>query len=264
MKRIEHAITVSSRTDPVTIYFLSDLHLGHAAANETAISAAVKEIEESGAYWIGLGDIVDAIGRQDGRYREGLLAKWLYGCTTIWREQRRHAAELLRPIATQCLAYLTGNHEEYVRTAGIDVYYSLAEEAGIAPDRCLGMSGFIVLKLRRGDHGGTRTVVIFAHHGWGGGELLGSQALKLERLPGRYQADIYAIGHGHRALYTTQYMETAYGPRRIVLLEAPGFMGKYADDEATYGERRAFTASPAGAPAVVVYADSKGTVEVKL
>ncbi len=264
MNRIRHIIQAGSRKDAVTIYILADLHLGAAASDEKHIRDAVREIEESGAYWIGLGDMVDAIGRQDKRSREGLLAPWLHGETRIWSAQRRYLAELLRPIGGQCLAYLKGNHEEYVEAGGIDLYYSVAEEADIPEDRLLGMSGFIRLAIRRGEGGNTTTYTIYAHHGWGGGELLGGHALKLERMPSRYTADIYMMGHGHRALMARSIVEGYGGLREIVMLEAPSFLRKYVKDETTYPERRGLPSTACGAAILRLWPDMGRTIHVEV
>lgn len=267
MNRIRHIVQASSRRDATTVYILADMHLGAAASDEKRIRDAIKRIEEEGASWIGLGDMVDAIGRQDKRAREGLLAPWLHGETRIWSVQRRYLADLLRPIGGQCLAYLKGNHEEYVEAGGIDLYYSVAEEAGIPEDRLLGMSGFIRLAIRRSDGsngGATTTYTIYAHHGWGGGELLGGHALKLERMPSRYDADIYMMGHGHRALMARSIVEGYNGLREVVMVEAPGFLRKYVDDETTYPERRGLPSTACGAGVLRLWPDGNRTVKVEV
>ncbi len=264
MSNIQHNIQVGSRRECVTIYILADLHLGAAAADERLIKDTLREIEKSGAYWIGLGDIADGIGRQDKRVREGLLAPWLHGETRLWSAQRRYIAELLKPIGGKCLAYLKGNHEEYVEAGGIDLYYSVAEAADIPPDRLIGMSGFVQIIINRAERGSATTYNIYAHHGWGGGELLGGHALKLERMPARYLADIYMMGHGHRSLMSRNVVESYEGTRSIVMLEAPGFLGKYVDGETTYSERRGFWETARGAPRIKIWPDMRRTIKVEM
>lgn len=262
MERIRHIITVQSRDEPVIVYLLSDAHVGHAACQEQKLRENVRAIAERGAYWIALGDMLDAIGREDKRAREGLLASWLHGKTRLWQEQRKYLADILKPIAGRCLAYLKGNHEEVVEQHGIDMYYSAAEMAGIAPENLPGMSCFLRLTIRR-SCGGARNVDFYLHHGWAGGRLLGGHALELERLPGQYVADIYAIGHGHRHLLTRMLLECYNGYRHVILMELPGYLSKYVGGETTYAERRGFRSVPLGAVVLRLYADTSRTIEVE-
>lgn len=268
MDAVVHRIDVGSRTDEVKVYVLSDVHIGSALCDEKKFLAVVERIANEGAYWIGLGDMADAIGREDIRHKESLLAPWLHGENAVFRLQRRTLAKYLQPIADKCLMYLLGNHEEYTeRRIGVDMYYSVAEEAGIAPECLVGMSGYLQLTLRR-KSGGARTAVIYAHHGWGGGNYLGGMALKLERMPGQHHgADVYLMGHTHR-LFTCvdayDYCDKG-GNVRVGYMHYANcgtFAHTTKKSDATYTERLGKTQSPIGYVQIVLRADTGRTTDV--
>lgn len=253
-KTIEH----DSRSDVFRVIPIGDTHLGHVAADETLIRRTIERVKESdNTLWVGLGDIVDGIGRMDKRHREESLAPWCHGVNRVFAQQREYAIEMLRPIGDKCLGYIMGNHEEHLESTGVDLYYSVLEGILARDDEslALGMSGFIVLKFRRtndGDRkGGTKTIVLYLHHGYGGGQLMGSKAIKLERLPASYDADIYIIGHTHTKLaFPVQRIATARGgkltERELWLCNTGGFMRSSIESTTVYSERKGYKPTSLG------------------
>jgi hypothetical protein len=64
----------------------------------------------------------------------------------------------------------------------------------------LGWEGFITLKFRRGtpeSFGSTRQIVIYTHHGAGGGRKQGGHALRMEEVLLTYESDLVLLGHRH-------------------------------------------------------------------
>ena len=60
-------IEVQART--ATVYFLGDIHEGAANHQAKALSKAIDIITtDSNAYWIGMGDYIDAINHRDPRF----------------------------------------------------------------------------------------------------------------------------------------------------------------------------------------------------
>lgn len=150
------------------------------------------------ALWIGGGDYCRFINRKDRRHRESELAKWLHGKDDITGLQERSFIEEVSPIKEKCLGLAKGNHEDdilawYER----DVYASIVNSL-TSPDRHvrLDVGGFVVIYWQT--NGKTRwRMVVFAHHGAGGGLLEGGHALMLGRLPKWYDFDIALLGHRH-------------------------------------------------------------------
>lgn len=263
MRCITKVIEHGSRSDVFRIIPIGDTHLGHTAVDEELVRRTVEKVKEDNTYWIGLGDTVDGIGRMDRRHREESLAKWCHGTNRVFDKQRKYAAEVLGPIGNKCLGYVKGNHEEYLETTGIDLYLSTLEDIvgeDSAGQLAIGMSGYIILKFPRlsGDkRGGTQTYTIFVHHGAGGGQLIGSKAIKLERLPATYEADIYIIGHTHTkiAFPTQRIVATRNGKletRDQWLCNTGGFMHGAVEDTSIYSERK------------MLKPQSLGSVEIEL
>lgn len=248
MRSITHEIEHSSRQDVFNIIPISDAHLGHIAVDEKLLRSTIERVKEPNTYWIGLGDICDAIGRTDKRHREESYAPWCQGLNRVFAAQRAYAIEMFKPIGHKCLGYGMGNHEETLESHGNDLYYSVLEGIVDSDDESLayGMSGYIVLKFKRGKDGEKRrttTIRIYVHHGGGGGRKMGSKALRLEDLYAAYDADIYIVGHTHaKIVFPMQrvYVNSAgrMHTKDIYLCNTGGFMKNTVDSTAIYPERK--------------------------
>lgn len=98
---------------------------------------------------------------------------------------------------------MMGNHEwKILERTGTDPTKRICEKLGV---KNLGYQCLIHLTLRpdglsEGRYGGSRTVKLFAHHGWGGGtRTRGGDMTKVSRKPGEYIADIYIFAHSHQS-----------------------------------------------------------------
>jgi predicted phosphodiesterase len=201
VKTIEH----NSRSDVFRIWPLGDVHWGARACDEGLFRKTVAQIKANNDFWIGMGDMTECITRRDKRHQEDVLAPWLWGHGPVLSLQQESLVEEVKPIGSQCLAYLEGNHELAVEEDGTDMYLSVVKaiRATESTDLHMGMSGFLVLKFRRTDtdrKGGTSTFTFYLHHGFGGGDLMSGPAIKLERLAESYSADIYMMGHTHKQI----------------------------------------------------------------
>jgi len=208
MRTINKTIYYPSRSDTFTLWHLTDLHIGHAGCDESLLKQDIAAIAaDPNAYWGGGGDYCDFIPRKkDKRYQESSVAHWLHGKDDICDAQVERFIDLLSPIADKCLYMVTGNHEDSQKShSGNDVYLrcvrGIARAAGKeTKDIALGWEGFITLKFRRGkpkSYGGTSKVVVYAHHGAGGGRKQGGHALRLEEVLLTYDADLALLGHRH-------------------------------------------------------------------
>lgn len=253
MRSITKTITHASRLDRFCIVPIGDVHLGNRACDEAKLRRVIEFVRDTpNCFWIGMGDVVDAIGRHDKRYREGVMATWLHGEERVFKAQRDRAIEYFKPIGQRCLAYIEGNHEDAVLShADTDMYYSIIE--AIRPtedcDLAMGMAGFLTLRFQRcaeGDRkGGTTSFRFFLHHGYGGGALKGGKIIQLERLPGRYDADIYLMGHNHDKIATPFKRMGARRGDSIVDYEGytcntGGFLRGNLEDTTTYTEAKGY------------------------
>lgn len=208
MRVIERITEYSSRADVFTLYPLMDIHLGTRACDERRLERVLTEIERNPrAYYLLGGDNLDCINAKDPRFDPRVLPEWLlrrWSATgDIAAGQRAELIERLTRrsgLRGRCLGVVEGNHEAAIyRYTETNVYDPLVEalrENG--ESLALGYEGFVVWRFRRGGMHDTWTVVIYVNHGWGGGDLAGGIALKLERVMDRFDADIYLLGHHHR------------------------------------------------------------------
>jgi len=134
-----------------------------------------------------------------------------------------------------------GNHDDYVsystdKDAYRDIIRNLSdvdevEDSPIA----LGMEGFVVLRFRRVKKGGassdTWTVVLYVHHGFGGGRLAGGHALALERTLNDHDCDIALIGHRHIIQFvpSTKTRPSAKADKTECRTQGAIFCGTYRD-----------------------------------
>lgn len=284
MKCFTKRIPYQSRSDVIKIYPLGDLHLGHRLTREDLFQEIVAQIAKDPlSFWIGMGDMLEAITRKDLRHLESHYAEWLWGEDDVIKAQQARLLELLNPIAPKCLGYILGNHEEsLLRREGRDTYYVITEwlvSKGSEPPITLGTQGFVRLRLQRRrltmpfkkKSYASWTVILQASHGHGGGRLPGSAALKLGRLATTYDADIFLMGHLHRKqLIQAQRVGMKTGSddletRNIYALVTGSFLPGFDIEQQTevYSEIKGFPPQPLGCPIIEIKPD-KHSVRVKI
>lgn len=130
----------------------------------------------------------------------------IYSAKLPPQKEMEQLAEDLGPHKDQILLVLGGNHEERIwRQSGVDPLAWVCRMAGDIPYARDG--GFVVLRLGRNNEHGRQdpcrrayTYVLYANHGWSAGRRPGSTANALQELSMAVVADVYLIGHAHRAM----------------------------------------------------------------
>ncbi len=249
------------------LVFSGDAHMGNRGSDEGLLRATVGNVlNDDHAYWIDLGDALDAINMHDKRFDPAQLPEWMniYDLVDIAGAEIARYAEIVAPLGKRILAVCEGNHEETLgRVWERNIYRELAEAMGVPDERRLGSGGFIDLNItdRRGKayQDGSRTgsrkswqIIIFCHHGNGGGRLMGAKALSLERLPFAFEADIYAVGHTHSKLAFTKHVITSRGAREMAMINVGSYVAPYQGGSDGYAERK------------LLYPQGLGPVEVWL
>jgi predicted phosphodiesterase len=270
MRVLERVIEYKSRSDWLRIVPLFDLHLGNAACDEKLLRETVEDIAaDPMCWWIGGADYADFINKKDRRYKETAMASWLWGVNDISKRQIVKVADVLKPIKNKCLCLLKGNHEEdilmkYER----DVYTTLVDL--VKPDGdtpvMMGVQGFLRLRLRMvastGVNTSVWTVIIYLHHGYGGGRLEGGDALALGRIFKDYDCDIALMGHRHKrhAISRMQLSVNRAGSkireRHQVAAFCGSFLKGYSEDE-VYPENKGLPPQPLGPVEIRIQPDKK-------
>lgn len=265
MRAVDIRLDVESRTEPVKLVFLGDLHLGNAGTDEELVKQVAKRLEEPGTYWVDLGDACDFINVRDPRFDPTALPGWVEVCdlADLPSAQSRRYADIFKPVMSTCLVRLCGNHEgticqKYER----DIYTELNRLVGLPRERALGFGGFVHLRVYR-QGSCSWTLTLFLHHGAGGGQLAGAKALRLERLPMAFEADVFAVGHTHTKL-VLQKRRVGLNPRGTKLIDKPlimvnvgAFMRAYTAQHDGYAERKMLYPQGLGPVELWIWPDKK-------
>ncbi len=240
------------------IYPLGDIHGGAIHCNEHAIKDKVEEIRRNkNAYWIGMGDYLDCILKNDKRFDIAGLAPWVQK-DNIVESQRQWVKELFKPIAQKGLGLLTGNHEETIH-----LNYQDDITRNICKDLSLpyaGYSCFLLLHFTRNNNSTKRLYTIHAWHGAGAAQTEGARTMRLMRLVNDIEADIYLMGHLHAiAEYTPDRLVCRNGrvkSETLVATMTGSWLKTYAQPHeneqinASYAEQKGYKPSRIGCPII--------------
>ena len=107
--------TVSYRMQSLkncSIYLLGDTHIGRVGIADKKLEQAIKLVKKKRENrFVMMGDAVESIFVGDKRYNPAETGGGKYKTAD---EQCKDVAEIFKPIADKCLAWLDGNHEEKV------------------------------------------------------------------------------------------------------------------------------------------------------
>ena len=204
-------IKIAGDRKPIEIYCIGDIHEGAANVNETAFKKAIKIIRDSGAYWLGMGDYIDAINHKDPRFNPHEICH-KYGITDLDdlpNRQIEYIVDMLMPIANNCVGLLAGNHEDsFKRHNGFDPMNRLAKALGTENLR---QKAYIAFEYER-----RMTFTICAVHGTGGGGMREGYPINKTYDTFRWDvADFNVQGHGHK-LVTDRSEFTMYHSGKIL------------------------------------------------
>jgi UDP-2,3-diacylglucosamine pyrophosphatase LpxH len=202
---LEKIIKCQGRSDVWKIYPIGDTHIGCRNCCESHIRELVQTIgKDKKAFWVGGGDLIDAISQGDVRWENDILPDWmLEGDATgiraklndVVSQQRDRAVELFRPIKHKCLGLIEGNHEFVVKKRSRrNIQDEICWKLGV-PN--LSDEAHIRLTFKRSTASAVVDMVI--RHGWGGGRSAGAESNKLSGYMNEKMADLYFSGHTHTA-----------------------------------------------------------------
>lgn len=199
MEIVTHRILYRGRTDTFNLIPIGDSHLGAKGCDETALEATIDRVaKDKWALTVLMGDLCDCITTGDKRWDDRAVASW---CFEPWARaniaiaQRDRMIDMLKRIPREkILGLISGNHEATIRrTHQLDISLDIARTLGIP---YLGEEGFVRLVFTTPSKM-SRTVVIFATHGSGGGRKPGGKVNKMSDISAFIEADIILMGHHH-------------------------------------------------------------------
>ncbi len=231
------------------LYLVGDVHIGARACDEKRVAQLVDIIaNDPAAMVVGLGDYIEAIAPTDKRWDarelaepidENMLANPFY-------EQALRFCKLFGPTAGRWACVISGNHEGSARSRYFfDASAVIAERMRTAYHGGSDEGGWLYIRMRE-DGKLRNTASVYLQHGWGGGELRGGDALKLQRMLWRKAADAVVMGHSHRPMVfpeTVEYIDRS-GWEQVA--ERWGIVAYPMVDKHGYIARRGGNAPPAG------------------
>lgn len=244
MRAVE--IGLDAWSECIKLVLVGDLHLGNSQTNEALVDATAERLKAPDTYWIDLGDSIDAINMSDPRFDPRSMPEWigLRDLVDLPAAQTARYRHYFGRLGKTCWARLYGNHElQLQRHSERDVYAELNRAIALDEDRALGYSGFVRIRFRERKGAENRVVntwtqTLYITHGHGGGRLAGAKALKLERLPMAYDADVYVMGHTHAKL-VLQKRRVGVAPRKVEVEDRQLLLvnvGAYLDGREGYPE----------------------------
>jgi hypothetical protein len=273
VKVIERDFYDVSRSDQYTIIPLGDIHIGAAACDEQRLRDTVARIAgDPNCYFIGMGDYCDFIQRSDPRFDPGVLADWIKmaDLADLSRAQRDRFLDIIKPIASKCLALVLGNHEAMItKHYERDIYYELVSGVkalgGWPEDHklAIGYTGWLNLNFYRSSKRARVTKIkINLHHGHGGGRLAGAKALNMQRRLAFHKADICIVGHTHDTLILPgAYQDTAgkkvVEKKQVGVVAGSFLRGFNQDGPSTYSEVKGYLPMPLAGTEIILRPGAK-------
>ena len=145
--------------------------------------------------WVGLGDFLDtAVHDSPGMGGEGQVLKFGAAVELL--------TEDLRPIARQCFAMLSGNHEARVAQKlklNYSVVAQICKELGIYYG---GRETYMRIEVTRGDE--RQSYDAYFHHGVGAAQTAGGKINRLFKTLEWNNIDLLAMGHTHARVVMEQ------------------------------------------------------------
>jgi hypothetical protein len=264
------AITQEKYSRPIEIAIYGDVHFEAPDCDMTAFKTALKEDAAKGRYLLFPGDLFDLILPNDLKRFSPRALQWVLTDPSTGRSRDTRsrkdaivdmlvedAYKLLKNHAPRIIGIGLGNHERaYIKRGYSDPTQSLVDRlnAHTTPaDKVahLGYSAFVRLAIyqNREPNQGARTIIIYCHHGWGGGSRTrGASITKYWRHFADYDAEIGIYAHDHKSQMDASIKFSMVGkPPRIkatkrLLILSGTFLKSIADGlDPSYGEERGFS-----------------------
>jgi hypothetical protein len=167
------------------------------AVDVKRLRAAIKFGVENNAWFIGMGDYIDLESPSNRRMWEasGFYDSLVDAVDSKAEELEEEVQDILKPTIGRWLGILEGHH--YHRHQ--DGTTTDTRLANFLKAPFLGTSAYVNLTFKSPKGHVNPQVNIWCHHGRNGGKLLSTPLNQLEHIIKGFDADIYLIGHHHKA-----------------------------------------------------------------
>lgn len=187
--------------DRFQIYVFGDIHLGNRACDIEKLKSHILEVRNNPhAYWIGVGDYIEAINYTDKRFDHAQVDPlYASNLSNAAADQMLDLIALFDPIRKRCIGLHRGNHEETLRLRyHFDVLKEFKDRWPEVP--LLEDTAFTRLNFKRmcKNTPHIEKFILWSSHSNAGGRKSGSKINRLEDAMACFDADMYVVGHGHR------------------------------------------------------------------
>lgn len=182
--------------DDLSIMALGDIQAGSETCDLQRLARHIKWGLDHDAYFFGMGDYTDFLSPSNrARLKAAALYDTAQKLIDEWHDKHLNdLKDVLAPTRGRWIGLLEGHHYHEFSDGGTSDT-KLAEWLG-AP--FLGTSAIMRLQFMK-DTKTQVTAHVWAHHGEGSGATLASPFNKLEKISGAIDADVFLMGHYHRA-----------------------------------------------------------------
>jgi len=256
-KRIDYSKFKSIRIRPIF-----DVHLGNKLTDEAAFKSFIS-CRDDDLFYIGGGDIADAIGIKDPRYSKSIDKTM---SSAIIDEQIGMACDLLSPIKDKIIGFGTGNHEATIlKHSGTDPTRRICKALDVP---YAGYSCYYKLALSN-KGGGGRTVRIRAHHGYGAGRTGGASLTRYEKDLKSYDADLFLFGHSHGKVFKAYPQLSVSGKSNFIakeryIIECGTFLKTLEEGITSYAEVANYLPTTIGGLEITITPQSSGRFKIKV
>jgi hypothetical protein len=251
MNIVDYTINCKSRSDVFKLIPIGDIHYGTKNCDVKKLDGLISWIAtQPNVYWIGMGDMVEAINYSDKRFDpRNILPELQNSLDNLPSAQAFKLAKKFNCIKHKCIGLLEGNHEETVRLRyHLSITDLLADKL---ETKNLGYNCFIRLYFNR--TGNIKTVMIYATHGFGGGRKPGGQVNNITDIARDFESDIYLFGHVHNKIgIDRERLEVNHKGKAIlyarkkVFAITGSFYNAYVVGCKSYAEKMGYSPNPTG------------------
>lgn len=206
-------IIIKQFHNEITIYPISDVHLGSIEHNATEWKKFIEKIkEEPNSYVVLAGDLMNNATRSSvSNIFEEVISPG---------KQKQMMIEYLKPIKDKILCAVSGNHERRsIKDADDDPTYDIMCKLDLEH---LYRRNVAFLKIQIGSEGKFRsTYMVAVTHGAGGGIYTGAAVNRNERFGYMIDGlDCLIVGHSHKGTITKP-SKLVFDPRNNVVTQKP-------------------------------------------
>lgn len=223
--------------DYAEVVFIGDVHLGSPQCDVGRFLRMIDYCYKNNLYIFLMGDLIEMATRDS-------IGAGVYEQEFIGQSQFELMVDYLTPLAEKrlILGILAGNHEKrvYDRT-GVDVSKAFARELQIP---YLGDAGWNKWKV------GNQTYYIYTLHGRTNARFEGTALLALERLSASFSADLVAMGHAHKIIFSSVLVQEIVGNQIVEKKKHLVLTGSYLKYTGGYAQTMGLPISKLGSPKV--------------